>query len=212
MSGEKLWVIGPPESAIEFHRLFTDPRKTARIRFSEQERECMAEHQIRVVHQRADEMVYVPAGWLHMVKHLTDTVSFGNSYLRPWRMGALLSYVRTHGAGTTRRSINLPELMRRWESAWWQREWGLSHAQVNEVAQAWATQLRAIARMKPPSFVDKPRRHEEEAGEAKPKKRRRSIPAAVAAIQPTALSAATILQQMQNVSTRSQSSKLVQHC
>jgi hypothetical protein len=145
VSGEKLWVLGPPESSAAFHALFTRPRATARIRFDARERRAMEAHGIRVVHQRADELVYVPSGWVHMVKHLTDTVCFGHSYLRPWRMGELMQYAQRYGLDTARRCIHVAAVVRRWSSAAWQAEWGLSHAYVEAVRKRWATLLRRAA-------------------------------------------------------------------
>jgi hypothetical protein len=53
----------------------------------------MLRHGIHAVHQRAGDILYVPGGWTHAVKNLTDTVAFGGSYLREWNWPAMINYL-----------------------------------------------------------------------------------------------------------------------
>ena len=111
--GEKIWYLAPPENEVEFRRLFgtgegdattsanSRKRKTVGVSCSSKAHtEALIRNGVHVVHQRAGDVIFVPGGWLHAVKNLTDTVAFGSNYLRGWKLPALIRWARTAGASS----------------------------------------------------------------------------------------------------------------
>jgi ribosomal protein L16 Arg81 hydroxylase len=143
VSGEKLWLLAPPEKEAEFLQLFQRPQRGATIRLSKADTLRMAQHRMRVIHQRAGEAVFVPGGWAHMVKNLSATVSFGNSYLRPWRLPALLAFVRQQGLAQASRLVDVVGVVRAWMDETRQREWGVSADEAALVLRQWGAWIKA---------------------------------------------------------------------
>lgn len=107
LEGEKLWYLAPPEKETEFRRLLQGgldgaPSKAVQATCrSTKDREAFLLHSVQAVHQQAGDIIYVPGGWVHAVKNLTDTVSFGNSYLRGWKLAtALMEWAKEHKPGS----------------------------------------------------------------------------------------------------------------
>ena len=106
--GEKIWYLAPPEHEAEFRRLLdgdaatgnsSGTRKTVCVsRSSKAHTDALIRSGVHVIHQRAGDVVFVPGGWLHAVKNLTDTVAFGGNYLRGWKLPALIRWARIAGA------------------------------------------------------------------------------------------------------------------
>jgi JmjC domain, hydroxylase len=143
VSGEKLWIYAPPEKAKEFDAMFKRPHKAATIRLTKAEKAYMQQHHIRVIHQRADEVVFLNGGWPHMVKNLTDTVAFGNSYVRPWKMDAFLRFLKQYGVEQASRLVNVIEVVQRWADDRRRREWGVTPGEYEAVMRKWGSWIRA---------------------------------------------------------------------
>lgn len=98
--GEKIWYLAPPEHEAAFRRLFHGEGKNTVCvsRSSKAHTETLIRSGVHVVHQRPGDIIFVPGGWVHAVKNLTDTVAFGSNYLRGWKLPALIRWARTAGA------------------------------------------------------------------------------------------------------------------
>jgi hypothetical protein len=142
VSGEKLWLLAPPEETKAFMRLFKRDERGATIRLSKQERELMEQHHMSFIHQRAEDVVFVPAGWPHMVKNLSATVSFGNSYLRPWNMPRFLAFVKKQGLEDCASQLNVRGIIEAWLSDERQREWGVTREQAQHVMDKWGSWIQ----------------------------------------------------------------------
>lgn len=142
VSGEKLWFLAPAEKEAEFDALFKNEKHAATIRLTKEQKVYMRQHRMRVIHQHAGEIVFVPGGWPHMVKNLSDTVSFGNSYLRPWKMHLFLEFVRRHGLTYASRLINAVGVIRAWMDDDQQRKWGVTSDEVERVMKRWGTWIK----------------------------------------------------------------------
>jgi ribosomal protein L16 Arg81 hydroxylase len=149
VSGEKLWILAPPEKVREFDAMFKNDQKAATIRFTKEQKQYMLRHQIRVVHQKAGDIIFISGGWPHLVKNLTDTVSFGNSYLRPWRMEYFFDFLKMYGLDQAQTLVNVKGVVREWMTTERQREWGLSSSYVQEVMQKWAPFIRRHSLVEP---------------------------------------------------------------
>ena len=82
VEGSKVWLFGRPENAAAFITYFTKPIKWKQ--WSKEDRKFMADHRCIMIVQRAGDIIYVPHGWPHLVKHLTDTLAFNSSVLNGW--------------------------------------------------------------------------------------------------------------------------------
>ena len=154
VSGEKLWLCAPPDQKAAFDALLRQRDKAAGARFTSTEKACMERHHIRAVHQRPGVAVYMPSGWPHAVKNLTDVVSFGNSYLRPWSFGALCAYL--HRAGdleVASRLVHVAGVARAWMDPQRQREWGITDDARRAVSVKWARLLRRLQPEEDPTDV-----------------------------------------------------------
>lgn len=134
--------MAPPEKQAEFDGLFKREHRGATIRLTEEEKAYMRLHRMRVIHQRADEAVFIPGGWPHMVKNLSDTVSFGNSYVRPWRMHLFLSFVRAEGLASASRLVNVIGIVRAWLDDNQPREWGVTLEETRRIMQQWGRWIK----------------------------------------------------------------------
>jgi hypothetical protein len=151
VSGEKLWFLAPPEQTDEFMRLFKRDDRGATIRLSKEQKDCMEQHHMSFIHQRAGDVVFVPAGWPHMVKNLSATVSFGNSYLRPWNMPLFLAFVQEQGLEDCSSLLNVRGIIEAWMSDERQREWGVTPEQAQHVMHQWGK--HKIVKLKPSSHT-----------------------------------------------------------
>lgn len=142
VSGEKLWIVAPPEKTKEFNALFKQDDKAAMIRLTKEEKTYMKQHRIRVIHQRAGDVVYMAGGWPHLVKNLTATVAFGNSYLRPWKMHGFFAFLKEYGLEQAARLIDVVEVTRQWMDEERQREWGVTPSMVEEIMRTWGTWIK----------------------------------------------------------------------
>ena len=82
LEGRKVWVFARPEHTEAFIAYFTKPVKWKQ--WSKEDRRFLVDHRCLMIIQRPGDIVYVPHGWPHMVKHLTDTLAFNSSVLHGW--------------------------------------------------------------------------------------------------------------------------------
>ena len=84
VEGSKLWVFGRPECSAAFISHFNKP--VVWKQWTREDRKFLADHRCLMILQRPGDIVYVPHGWPHMVKHLTDTLAFNSSVLNGWNV------------------------------------------------------------------------------------------------------------------------------
>ena len=107
MEGEKLWLMAPPHHAAAFNALFPQTKHfnlaptNADPKVAERFEALYALSGSCAVHQRTGDIIYVPGGWPHAVINLTDAVSIGWSYLRPWKLKGCLEWAREQGPEKT---------------------------------------------------------------------------------------------------------------
>jgi hypothetical protein len=82
IEGIKHWVFARPESSSAFMSYFNRPVNWKQ--WSREDRQFFVRHRCLMAIQRPGDIVYVSHGWTHMVKHLTDTLSFNSSVLNGW--------------------------------------------------------------------------------------------------------------------------------
>jgi hypothetical protein len=154
MEGEKLWIMAPPHHSAAFEQLFPatqhfdlsadDPSVVKRFE------ELYSLSGSCAVHQRAGDIIYVPGGWPHAVINLTDAVSIGWSYLRPWKLKGCLAWARESGEEKALSVVDLAAVFEKTLSTAVSpsivspsnpsREltfWGLSPAMLQELRSAW---------------------------------------------------------------------------
>jgi hypothetical protein len=95
VEGTKLWFMAPPESKDAFMKIFKHnvPCSTP----SKERNQEFKDADIHAIIQNAGDTVFVPGGWPHCVKNLTDTVAFGHSYIRPWNLKYTIEYLKEWG-------------------------------------------------------------------------------------------------------------------
>lgn len=111
IEGEKIWWAAPPSSEPAFRRLFDDTN----VNVTRQSKEASDQLQAMggfAIHQRAGDMVFMPGGWIHCVKNLSYTVSFGGSYLRAWNLPLTIRYL-TSTEKQNAHLINLSDVLDR---------------------------------------------------------------------------------------------------
>jgi hypothetical protein len=89
IEGFKVWIFGRPEDKVAFAKHFNRP--FAWIQLRPPDRHFLTSHHCIMIHQRPGDIIYVPRGWPHMVKHLTDTLSINSSMLNGWDAADALS-------------------------------------------------------------------------------------------------------------------------
>ena len=87
-----IWFLAPSHSASEFQSLFAQSIPLQSL--SAATTAAYRRHQVIAVVQNAGDTLYLPGGWWHCVKNLTETVSLSGVYLRPWKLAAALDYSR----------------------------------------------------------------------------------------------------------------------
>jgi hypothetical protein len=126
--GEKLWWLAPPEREAEFRALFENEVPVPRAKPTQPQWHVSPRHAkavsvtqcdaartermlalgVQAIHQRAGDVVFIPSGWPHAVKNLTDTVAFGNNYIYAWGLPQLISWRRQHP--TQQQPFSVPAL------------------------------------------------------------------------------------------------------
>jgi hypothetical protein len=119
VQGSKVWLCAPPETRSQFIQLFGCPEEEGHSKgvrvslLTAAEQQFMLEHQIFMIEQHADDVVFMPGGWIHAVKNRTNTVAFGNSYIRPWKLNHTLDYILLVGWEIAVVRVNIRALFQR---------------------------------------------------------------------------------------------------
>ena len=92
LEGRKVWWIAPPHSQAAF-RAILEPGNVNVSMLSGAMTSSLLSMGACAIVQQAGDVVFVPGGWVHCVKNLTDTVAFGGSYLRAWKLPYLIQYL-----------------------------------------------------------------------------------------------------------------------
>jgi hypothetical protein len=82
IEGYKVWIFGRAEQREAFSTYFN--RSFTWTQLQPADRQFLVSNHCIMIHQRPGDIVYVPCGWPHMVKHLTDTLSINSSLLNSW--------------------------------------------------------------------------------------------------------------------------------
>jgi hypothetical protein len=111
----------------------------------------MMDHQIFMIEQHAGDVVFMPGGWVHAVKNRTNTVAFGNSYIRPWKLTHTLDHILLVGWETAVVRINIKVLFQRvFQCEALILQMGVTKASLDAI-RARCTSTRAFARLLAPS-------------------------------------------------------------
>lgn len=131
MEGMKIWFMAPSRYGEAFGDMFahTIPISTlSHTRTAEYRNNA-----VQAVVQNAGDTVFIPAGWWHCVKNLTDTVAFGGSYLRPWKLRLTLDFLRTDQ--TPSPPFNFQQVFDHFQQHG--TEMGFSEGKVKEIYDQW---------------------------------------------------------------------------
>ena len=82
IEGHKLWIFARPEHTAVFTTYFN--RAFSWNQLKPDDRQFLISHKCLMIYQRPGDIIYVPCGWPHMVKHLTDTLCMNSSLLNGW--------------------------------------------------------------------------------------------------------------------------------
>jgi hypothetical protein len=134
VEGKKLWFMAPPESKDVFMKeLFKHnvPCSTP----SKERTQAYKDAGIQAVIQNAGDTVFVPSGWVHCVKNLTDTIAIGHSYIRPWSLKHTLTYLEQQGEDEERaKSIfNIDGIF----ATVMEGNWGLFQEELTDIQERW---------------------------------------------------------------------------
>ena len=88
LEGQKMWIFGRPEQT----RLMKDhfDRGVTWSKWSLEDKLFMKSNHLFMVIQSPGDIVYVPHGWPHMVKHLTNTIAINSTVLNSWNIAQAL--------------------------------------------------------------------------------------------------------------------------
>jgi hypothetical protein len=86
LEGSKLWVLARPEVSTAFMNHFNRP--VVWKQWTKEDRKFLIDNKCLMILQRPGDIIYVPHGWPHMVKHLSDTLAFNSSVLNGWDVTA----------------------------------------------------------------------------------------------------------------------------
>jgi hypothetical protein len=136
VEGEKLWFLAPPEHEQAFRALL-DGRAPLDLRNADFD----ALHGLGViaVHQRAGDAIYIPGGWITIAQSLTETVSFGSVYLRPWKLQRALDFVEAASQSSLEQQINIRGMVENVEDA----RWGMSEEERRLIVDRWEEVLES---------------------------------------------------------------------
>ena len=84
LEGQKLWVVGRPERASEMYAALPSERTVAWKRDTDGVEAWVVDQRTMVIVQNAGDIVYLPRGWPHVVRHYSDTLAISCSMLHAW--------------------------------------------------------------------------------------------------------------------------------
>ena len=135
VEGEKMWFLAPPEQRDAFVTLFERHAPLGSDLSTDARAVAFCAGGVMGMHQRAGELLYLPGGWVYAVQNLTQTVSFGASYLRAWNLALTLDYAQQRGAAQADEAINLEGVF----AAAARGYWGVSPEEAQRAQARWAT-------------------------------------------------------------------------
>ena len=91
LEGQKLWLLARPECKDDFRRHFPDDRLIRWYQWTPADKKFFVDYDVMMVTQRPGDVIYVPYGWVHTVKHLSNTLAFNGAILHGWNLCAALS-------------------------------------------------------------------------------------------------------------------------
>ena len=91
LEGQKLWLLARPERKDEFRNYFSDDRVIRWYQWTTADKQFLCDSDVLMVVQRSGDMIYVPYGWVHTVKHLSNTLALNAAILHGWNLCAALS-------------------------------------------------------------------------------------------------------------------------
>jgi hypothetical protein len=94
IEGEKLWIYARPEHADEFYAIFPNDRCPALGQLKQRYGEQMERLGVGAVRHTAGSYLIIPAGWPHLVIHLTPTWMISTGLLRPNKLRLLENHIR----------------------------------------------------------------------------------------------------------------------
>jgi len=94
IEGEKRWMLGRPETKEAMKAMFHKHKTVSWTRWKEEERKFLQDYRCVMVVTKPGDIIYIPAGWVHMVKHITDTLSLNSNMLYGWSLGRCLRMLK----------------------------------------------------------------------------------------------------------------------
>ena len=91
IEGQKLWLLARPEHKDDFRQHFPDDRVIAWWSWSSADKQFLLSRDVLMVVQRPGDLLYIPYGWVHTVKHLSNTLALNGAILHGWNLCAALS-------------------------------------------------------------------------------------------------------------------------
>ena len=179
VEGQKLRILGRPDYEGDMKAAMPDDRAVQCKRITDAVEGWMVDQRTMVVVQNAGDLLYLPRGWPHVVKHYTDTIAINSSLLRAWDFPYALHTVDfatlsaadfrmyEQGMDAMRQHRDLQRMSRVWmdvlEQLWAQRK----HEYVDAQQQRQPVQQQAEG-----EEPDSPDEREEEAGPGGRKRKR----------------------------------------
>lgn len=131
--GRQLWLVAPPEQAVNFNRVFTKelallaPDSIAAGVLVD---ECR-KYRVEAVMLNEGDTIHVPGGWSYCIQNLTDTVTIGGSYLRAWHLNRTMKWADADSTPDTRTFVD-----RVLQTAK-EGEWGITSGELRAFEKAW---------------------------------------------------------------------------
>jgi hypothetical protein len=91
LEGQKLWLFARPERKDDFRNYFSDDRVIRWYQWTTADKKFLFDNDVQMIVQRPGDMMYVPYGWVHTVKHLSNTLALNGAILHGWNLCAALS-------------------------------------------------------------------------------------------------------------------------
>lgn len=131
LEGRKLWFVAPPEHGDGFRQLFKFNVPSAT--YSKKRADEYLAHGVQAVVQEAGDTVFIPGGWHHCVKNLSDSVAFGASYIRAWHLQHTLDYMEEVGEEVARSQFNIDGIFDAVQDGYW----GISTTEGSKIQTRW---------------------------------------------------------------------------
>jgi hypothetical protein len=90
LEGRKMWIFARPEQTQLMMSYFPQDKGVQWCQWTTADRHFLTSNRLLMVIQSAGDIIYVPHGWPHMVKHLTDTFAINSTVLNGWSIARAL--------------------------------------------------------------------------------------------------------------------------